>query len=675
MFPVNSLFGGAIYGKPITLTAQNALITDGQNLWAGSYTIIPASTTNPIVQLHPGNYLLTVPGVVRATRLTVPASTNLQNAASLITSGPLFYFGTNGMANLLPGANVTFITNADGSLTVSAGATGSVSLLPGANIAFATNGNGSLTISAASGGVTNIYNQATWSNGAAMFNFGWPDDAMNWPNGNEFVGQSGGYYFLNYPEGNVPLAAYVPGVGEQLYYPNGSLLADNNGILYGSASGLSNLAVTGIAATGTPGSSTYLRGDGTWSTPAGSSKGGINFSSALPTNSAIFIFGESYAMGYPINTLGVGNNAVGYTGPGRCWPQWLSLIETNIPVYDWAIGGQSSAGALSTMQQAPLGATLYTNGAVCGSYSSITALPGTLATNLIASGGTAYFIFSHEGINDIDSGIGVTTFAANMTNLYATARSYGVRVKVMGMTSAATSITAAHGGLVGLTPYNDWTRGELYATNGLDYLMDASATFHNIFNTNWYFTDNTHLNSEGYHVYATMVADAFYRGGVNATVPSSPSMQDSAVFNGSVTISNGLTIYGGDVGFSGGAGHFYCYNDGGANKMGVFAAPGNILQLFTYDAAGSTVQRGVWTNGAFAAWCSLSGSGETYGGSVTATNGYISPQPAAAGFNWSAIPVYSTTATNYWTGTWTNGTYCAIWSNTASSYVIKQLAP
>jgi hypothetical protein len=49
LFPVNSLFGGAAYNQPITLTAANTLISDGQNLWAGTYTIIPAGTTNQVL--------------------------------------------------------------------------------------------------------------------------------------------------------------------------------------------------------------------------------------------------------------------------------------------------------------------------------------------------------------------------------------------------------------------------------------------------------------------------------------------------------------------------------------------------------------------------------------------------------------------------------------------------
>jgi len=117
-FPLNTLFGGAAYNRQLTLTAANTLISDGQNLWAGTYTLVPASTTNPVVGLYPNTYLLTVPGVVKPVRFTVPASTNVLDVTTLLVSGPLFYFGTNGMANLIAGTNFVFVTNSDGSITL-----------------------------------------------------------------------------------------------------------------------------------------------------------------------------------------------------------------------------------------------------------------------------------------------------------------------------------------------------------------------------------------------------------------------------------------------------------------------------------------------------------------------------------------------------------------------------
>ena len=140
LFPINTLFGGAAYNQPITLTAANTLISDGQNLWAGTYTIVPASLTNPIVNLYPNTYLLTVAGVVKPARLVVPASTNVLNAAQLITSGPLFYFGTNGLLNLQPGVNITLVTNPDGSLTINSSG-GSTSGASATNVFFSSGTN------------------------------------------------------------------------------------------------------------------------------------------------------------------------------------------------------------------------------------------------------------------------------------------------------------------------------------------------------------------------------------------------------------------------------------------------------------------------------------------------------------------------------------------------------
>jgi len=121
LFPVNSLFGGAAYGRALTITAANTLVSDGQNLWAGTYTIVPASQTNPIIGLYPNTYLLTVPGVVRPVRFTVPVVApggSPVDVTTLLTSGPLFSFGTNGFANLNAGPGVTLVTNPDASITI-----------------------------------------------------------------------------------------------------------------------------------------------------------------------------------------------------------------------------------------------------------------------------------------------------------------------------------------------------------------------------------------------------------------------------------------------------------------------------------------------------------------------------------------------------------------------------
>jgi hypothetical protein len=168
IFPVNLQIGGVPIGKNITLTTPNSLITDGFNLWAGNYQNVQAGT-NP-AYLYPNTYLLTVPGVVKPARFTVYPSdvgTNIINVNSRLTSGPLFYFGTNGFANIWGANGINITTNSDGSFTISLGrpdnttatnvnytgilnATGgnvfTNPLAAGAHIGFATN-NGTITIS------------------------------------------------------------------------------------------------------------------------------------------------------------------------------------------------------------------------------------------------------------------------------------------------------------------------------------------------------------------------------------------------------------------------------------------------------------------------------------------------------------------------------------------------
>jgi hypothetical protein len=119
LFPLQSMFGGGLSGQPITLQAVNSLYSDGQNLYAGTLTTVPTTGgTNPIVQLAPNAYLLTITGVTTPARFVVPESTNVLSVVGLLTSGPVFYFGTNGFANLVVTNGLTLVTNTDGSLAV-----------------------------------------------------------------------------------------------------------------------------------------------------------------------------------------------------------------------------------------------------------------------------------------------------------------------------------------------------------------------------------------------------------------------------------------------------------------------------------------------------------------------------------------------------------------------------
>lgn len=176
LFPINSMFGGGLSGQPITLQAVNSLYTDGQNLYAGTITTVPTTGgTNPVVSLAPNTYLLTISGVTTPARFVVPDSTNILNVVGLLTSGPTFYFGTNGLANLVATNGLTLVTNGDGSIAVNGQALtnglGTAAFMAAGNFdpagaaAAATNG---LVLSAVTNWpaslVTNYLSGAGWTN-------------------------------------------------------------------------------------------------------------------------------------------------------------------------------------------------------------------------------------------------------------------------------------------------------------------------------------------------------------------------------------------------------------------------------------------------------------------------------------------------------------------------------
>lgn len=145
-FPLSQMFAVTNYAKPFTLTAQFPEITDGTNIYVGTYTIVtPTGGTNPIVSLTPNNYLLTFQDARSALRFSVPSTNIVLNLLNLITNGLATYPNWNGtftgnggsLTNLVYGPMVTSgngnvavtpTTNAaTGQVTYSVAATGGIS--------------------------------------------------------------------------------------------------------------------------------------------------------------------------------------------------------------------------------------------------------------------------------------------------------------------------------------------------------------------------------------------------------------------------------------------------------------------------------------------------------------------------------------------------------------------
>ena len=107
MFPLQQMFGGAVYTETFTATAAQDWLTDGTNAYIGtSYTITPSGGTNPIVVMTPNTYVVQFPDAKFPWRIKVPNTTNLQNAI-LLSTGPLPTF----LFTPFPGLNNVTATN------------------------------------------------------------------------------------------------------------------------------------------------------------------------------------------------------------------------------------------------------------------------------------------------------------------------------------------------------------------------------------------------------------------------------------------------------------------------------------------------------------------------------------------------------------------------------------
>ncbi|HXP63249.1 MAG TPA: hypothetical protein VN829_22295, partial [Dongiaceae bacterium] len=107
-------FTGQVLNNPITVTPLDSLISDSQNLYAAGSAGITLQPVAGIAatNLMPGDYRVVIQGVGRAWTITVPATTNLQNAAAIPKLGvesQNIFFWTNSLAGVT--LNLSF-TNA-----------------------------------------------------------------------------------------------------------------------------------------------------------------------------------------------------------------------------------------------------------------------------------------------------------------------------------------------------------------------------------------------------------------------------------------------------------------------------------------------------------------------------------------------------------------------------------
>jgi hypothetical protein len=144
---VSDFTGQSVQRQIIITPDQTPTLTDGTNFIIGNPVILPATTNGVVTNLWPWNYTVVVQGFQRIYRITVPSSTTILRAASLV-SGYATLVNQNmllGVTSIAPGSSNVSILPAQGTGTVS--------------IAVATDTNAVLAIaqsSAGGGSATNL---------------------------------------------------------------------------------------------------------------------------------------------------------------------------------------------------------------------------------------------------------------------------------------------------------------------------------------------------------------------------------------------------------------------------------------------------------------------------------------------------------------------------------------
>jgi hypothetical protein len=186
----------------------------------------------------------------------------------------------------------------------------------------------------------------------------------------------------------------------------------------GSSLGQTKIPITSLNATGTPSSTTYLRGDSTWSTPAGGGSGTVTSVALSPPSSIISVSGS------PITTSGTLTESLatqlanlvwaGPTSGSAAAPAFRALVSADIPslsgLYD-ALGAAATAQSNAEAASLPVGTTLSTTapltggGSLSGGLTIAETQAGTGANGWLSS--TDWNTFNGKG-----SGSGTVTSVA-----------------------------------------------------------------------------------------------------------------------------------------------------------------------------------------------------------------------------------------------------------------------
>lgn len=356
-----------------------------------------------------------------------------------------------------------------------------------------------------------------------------------------------------------------------------------------------------------------------------------------PTGSIVNCIGDSITAGFPVVLLSTSapiGIQLSYTGPGFCYPQWLSLQPyfSGIPVYDWGVGGTRSSAGAAVLSTSSNNGTEYINGVAVTGYGAVT----SSVSSLYSSTGINYY-FNWYGANDQTGSVSSATFISNMNGLYATEHGYGSNVIVTAFTSTQSNATNVFQANTFQTTANIPTyNANLYQGYGTSW--DRLADINNVFSQT---ADQTqalgYMNSDELHYlsygYKTIADEAFRALSVSNQQVQARSIyyaQPKWLYDPSTGFPTEDTTTGDLYNGGAGGGHII-FNPVGYvinNSTGANVIAFNAYQLL--DSSGSTAVN--WNNR------TLNIGGNTLGNWGTLANGFTflgttSANNATAGWN------------------------------------------